>query len=96
MKINKFPQLPSQAILAMLDIKTADLRQTRFYQEVFQEGREEGAQQGEANTFLRFLTRNLGALSETQDAYIRVLPTEQLNELLENLFDFANQADLDA
>jgi predicted transposase YdaD len=95
MKINKFPPLTSQEILAMLDIKTADIRQTRFYQEVLEEGREEGAQQGEANTLIRLLVRNLGALSETQEAHIRALPIEQLDELLENLFDFANQADLD-
>ncbi len=40
--INKFPQLTTQEILTMLDLKIADIRQTRFYQEVFQEGREEG------------------------------------------------------
>lgn len=43
MKTDKFPQLTTQEILAMLDIKTADIRQTRFYQEVLEEGREEGA-----------------------------------------------------
>ncbi len=80
----------------MLDIKTADLRQTRFYQEVLEEGREEGAQLVEANILIRLLVRNLGSLSETQEAYIRALPIEQLDELLENLFDFANQAGLDA
>jgi predicted transposase YdaD len=32
--INKFPRLNTQEILNMLDIKTADFRQTRVYQEV--------------------------------------------------------------
>ena len=98
--ISKFPQLTSQEILAMLDIKITDLRQTRFYQEVLEEGREEGREEGaqlvEANILIRLLVRNLGSLSETQEAHIRALPIEQLDELLENLFDFANQADLDA
>ncbi len=44
--INKFPQLTTQEILAMLDIKTADIQQTRFYQEVLEEGRERGLEEG--------------------------------------------------
>ena len=88
--INKFPQLTSQEILAMLDIKTADIRQTRFYQEVFQEGREEGrqegAQQGEASLLVRLLARNLGPLSEEQETQIRALSLEQLDALGDALF----------
>jgi predicted transposase YdaD len=98
--INKFPQLTSQEILAMLDIKTADLRQTRFYQEVFQEGREEGreegAQQAEANLLVRLLARNLGDLSESQETQIRALSLEQLDALGDALFDVADQNALDA
>lgn len=44
--ISKFPQLSIQEILRMLDITTTDVRQTRFYQEVFEEGREEGELSG--------------------------------------------------
>ena len=43
---SKFPQLTTQEVLAMLDIKTADLRQTRFFQEILEEGRQEGRQEG--------------------------------------------------
>jgi predicted transposase YdaD len=98
--ISKFPQLTSREILAMLDIKTADIRQTRFYQEVFQEGweegREEGAQQAEAGLLVRMLARNLGTLSEEQETQIQALSLEQLDALGDALFDFANREALDA
>ena len=42
--IYKFPQLSRQEIAAMLGVE--DLKQTRFYQEVFAEGKQEGIQQG--------------------------------------------------
>jgi predicted transposase/invertase (TIGR01784 family) len=44
--INRFPQFTTEEILAMLDLKMTDIRQTRFYQEVFAEGREEGREAG--------------------------------------------------
>jgi predicted transposase/invertase (TIGR01784 family) len=98
--VNKFPQLTTQEILAMLDIKTADIRQTRFYQEVFQEGREEGreegAQQAEAGLLVRLLARNLGALSEEQEAQVRALSLEQLDALGDALFDVADHDALTA
>jgi predicted transposase YdaD len=84
----------------MLDIKTADIRQTRFYQEVFQEGREEGreegAQQAEAGLLVRLLARNLGALSEEQEAQVRALSLEQLDALGDALFDVADHDALNA
>ncbi|MGB3201856.1 MAG: DUF2887 domain-containing protein [Nodosilinea sp.] len=101
--INKFPQLTTQEILAMLDIKTADIQQTRFYQEVLEEGRERGRQEGlqegrqeaEATLLIRFLARRLGPLSEVQVAQIRALPLAQLDELSEILFDLADPSALE-
>ncbi len=105
--INKFPHLALQEILTMLDIKTADFRQTRVYQEVFQEGLEEGEQRGEqrgeqkgeqkgeAKVFLKFLNRHFGNLSETQTEHIKTLSLEQLDELGDVIFDFADLAALD-
>ncbi|MEP0929907.1 DUF4351 domain-containing protein [Leptolyngbya sp. SLC-A1] len=84
--INKFPQLTAQEILAVLDIKTADIQPTRFHQEVLEEGRQEA----EATLLVRFLTRRLGTLFEVQVAQIRALPLEQLDTLSEVLFDLAN------
>ena len=40
--VNKFPQLSTEDILTMLDIKTADIKETRFYQEILQAGLLEG------------------------------------------------------
>ena len=44
--INKFPQLSIEEVRLMLNLKEADITQTRFYQEVFQIGQQEGQQQG--------------------------------------------------
>ncbi|MFN5513168.1 MAG: DUF2887 domain-containing protein [Cyanobacteriota bacterium] len=47
---SKFPHLGTEEILEMLDLKTIDLTQSRFYQEIvalgLQQGIEEGLQQG--------------------------------------------------
>jgi predicted transposase/invertase (TIGR01784 family) len=104
--INRFPQFTTQEILAMLDLKMADIRQTRFYQEVFaegreqgqeqgrEEGREEGMTQGEAAVLLRLLTRRLGPLPEEQVAHIQSLRLPQLEALLEVVLDLADGAAL--
>jgi predicted transposase YdaD len=88
--INKFPQLEAEVILQMLDLKTADITQTRFYQDVFQEGRQEG----EAALIVRQLTRLVGNLPEPQLQQIRGLPQAKLEALGEALLDFASPADL--
>lgn len=101
--INKFPLLTTQEILAMLDIKTADIRQTRFYQEVLAEGREVGRQEGrqegrreaEVTLLVRLLSRQLGALSEAQTEQIGGLSLVQLDQLSNDFFDLANLSDLD-
>ena len=94
--INKFPQLSAQEVLVMLDLKTADFRQTRFYQDVFQEGREEGREEGQAKMLLKFLNRRFGDLPENQVAQIQALPIAQLDELGEVIFDLADLAELEA
>jgi predicted transposase YdaD len=42
-------------MLKMLDLKTVDVTQSRFYQEVLQIGKQEGQQEGEADLVLRLL-----------------------------------------
>ena len=44
--INKFPQLSIEEVRLMLNLKEADITQTRFYQEVFQIGQQDGQQIG--------------------------------------------------
>jgi len=51
--VYKFPQLSRQEIAAMLGVE--DLRQTRFYQEVFAEGKQEGRQEGKLEAVSRML-----------------------------------------
>jgi predicted transposase YdaD len=104
--VNKFPQLSTEEILKMLDLKTADVTQTRFYQEVFQvgrqegeqtgrqEGRQEGRQTGEADLVIRLLTRRCGVLSSAQEQAIRGLAIEQLEALGEGVLDFTGISDL--
>ena len=92
--INKFPQLEAEVILQMLDLKTADITQTRFYQDVFQEGLQEGRQEGEAALIIRQLTRLVGHLPEPQVQQIRSLPQAKLEALGEALLDFASLEDL--
>ncbi|MTJ46506.1 DUF2887 domain-containing protein [Dolichospermum sp. UHCC 0259] len=94
--VNKFPQLSTKEILKMLNLKTADVTQTRFYQEVFQEGQQEGRQEGETGLVLRMLTKRYGLLSLAQQEQIRGLNIEQLESLGESLLDFTGIADLDA
>ena len=72
----------------MLDLKDTTLRETRFYQEVLQEG--------EAELVLRLLTRQCGSLSQAQQAQVRALSWEQLEGLGEALLDFTGMADLEA
>jgi predicted transposase YdaD len=96
--VNKFPQLSTEEILKMLDLKTADVTQTRFYQEVFQVGRQEGEQTGrqtgEADLVIRLLTRRCGVLSSAQEQAIRGLAIEQLEALGEAVLDFTGISDL--
>jgi predicted transposase YdaD len=63
--VNKFPKLTIEEIQKMINLREADITQTRFYQQVLeigrtegiqlgrtegkQEGKQEGRQQGEAN-----------------------------------------------
>lgn len=101
--VNKFPQLSTKEILKMLNLKTADVTQTRFYQEVFQEGqqagqqagRQAGRQEGETDLVLRMLTKRYGLLSLAQQEQIRGLNIEQLESLGESLLDFTEISDLD-
>jgi predicted transposase YdaD len=89
--VNKFPLLTIEEIRKMLNLREASVRETRFFQEVLQEGRQEG----EADFALRLLTRRCGEVSIEQQAIIRSLSIEQLENLGEALLDFGGMADLE-
>ena len=89
---------------------TNDLKQTRFYQDVFEEGREEGIEQGreeglrravaeslqrERALLVKQLTRKLGELSPEVIESVEGLVFEELDILAEKLFDFEQVGDLE-
>ncbi|MEM8603999.1 MAG: DUF2887 domain-containing protein [Cyanobacteria bacterium P01_H01_bin.121] len=90
--INKFPHLSIEAIEAMLDLKTADVRQTRFYQEAYQEGQQEQGQ----SLILRQLARQVGSVPTELQTQIESLTLVQLETLGEALLQFKAVADLEA
>jgi len=96
--VNKFPQLSLEEILKMLDLKTADITQTRFYQDVFQQGKQqgeqEGEQKGEVSLILRLLTRRFGEIQLPIKQQIQSLSISQLELLGESLLDFSELQDL--
>ena len=83
----------------MLHLPDVDLKQTRFYQDVFAEGHQVGQEDGrqrEAALVLRQLRRRLGPLTPAQETRIQALPVTELENLGEALLDFQTAADLTA
>ena len=66
------------------------MRESAIYQEILQEGRQEG----EATLVLRQLTRRFGTLAPELRAQISQLSIAQLEELGEALLDFSSMQDL--
>jgi len=97
--VNKFTQLTLEEIQKMLNLKEADITQTRFYQEVLEigekKGLQQGVQQGEANLTIRLLKRRCGNLTAIQEQKVRSLSISQLESLGEGLLDFQNMSDLE-
>jgi predicted transposase/invertase (TIGR01784 family) len=93
--VNKFTQLTLEEIQKMLNLKEADITQTRFYQEVLEIGEKKGLQQGEANLTIRQLKRRCGNLTAIQEQKVRSLSISQLESLGEALLDFQNMSDLE-
>ena len=102
--VNKFSDLSIEEIRNMLDLREADVTQTRFYQEVIQIGRQEGEQigqqkgeqLGEANLIVRQISRRFGALSPEQISQVRSLSIPQLESLGEALLDFQELGEFEA
>jgi predicted transposase YdaD len=89
-----------EQIMVYVNIPTDALRHSRAAQELIEEGRLEGRQQGEAlgeeKATLRQLTHRCGPLSPATTARIQALPLEQLEALGLALLDFSGAADLAA
>jgi predicted transposase YdaD len=89
--VNKFNKLSIEEIQKMLNLREADVTQTRFYQEVL----ERGEKSGEANLVIRLLNRRCGKLTPIQEEKVRSLSISQLESLGEALLDFQNMSDLE-
>lgn len=87
----KFEQLSRREVEAMLGIT---FEETRFYQDIKQEGREEGREQGERSLVLRLLTKRVGELPQALRSHLETLSLEQLENLGEALLDFNSLEDL--
>ena len=76
--IYKLPHLSREEIQNMLGLTEVDLKQTRFYQEVFAEGRQEGRKQGEYALLLRLLERKFGPLDDATRQRVMAAAEETL------------------
>lgn len=76
----------------MLGFSDIDVKQTRFYQDVYAEGEQEGKQE----LILRLLNRRFGELDTNLIEQIRELNVSQLEELAEALLEFSSQDELEA
>jgi predicted transposase YdaD len=93
---NKFPDLTTEMIMQLLDLKQTDITQSRFYQEIEQEGLQKGRKEEAAGLVLRQLKRRLGELSVAQEERVKELSVPQLEALGEALLDFTAMADLES
>ncbi|MBM5826245.1 MAG: DUF4351 domain-containing protein [Cyanobacteria bacterium M_surface_10_m2_119] len=84
--------------MALINLPTDHLRDTRFGQELLAEGRLEGEARGRAAEAaamaIRQLSRRCGPLSEPTSARIQALPLQQLEALADALLDFSGPTDL--
>jgi len=85
--VYKFPKLSCEEIQKMLGYNDISLKETRFYQDVYAEGRQEG----EAELILRLLVRLFGGLGEDTQKRIKHLNIGQLEALGEALLDFSTK-----
>jgi len=91
----KLPQLSREEIKMILELQDAELKRSRFYQEVLAEGREEGRRQEASGLVLRLLRRRFGSLGRQVQARIVDLSVDQMESLAEDLLGFEQLSDLE-
>lgn len=87
LKIHFFRENSVEKIQKMINLREADITQTRFYQQV--------VQITETNMVIRLLNRRCGSLSDTLEKKVRSLSIPQLESLGEALLDFQDITDLE-
>jgi len=86
--VYKFPKLSRAEVEAMFTL--SDLKQTRVYQEAFQEGEVSG----ELRALLRLLNRKFGQIGFESSEQIAKFSISQLDDLAEAILDFNTLGDL--
>ena len=94
--VYKLPRLSREEIKTMLALNEIELKQTRFYQEVVEEGRQEGRQEECIALVTRLLRRKFGIQLELEQSLgqLQTLPVEKLEGLTEAIFDWTEIGDL--
>lgn len=95
--VYRLPQLTRQEIQTMLGLTEINLKQSRFYQEVFAEGEIQGEAKGEAKgktegkaeSLKRLLTRRFGRLPKWAITHIDAAVETQLDGWLDAILDAA-------
>ena len=90
--VYKLPTFTREEIQKMFGLNDVDLKTTRFYQDVFGEGRMEGRVEGEAAMLLRLLERKFHPLPESARQHIAAADAETLLVWAERVLD-ANSLD---
>ncbi|AFZ56590.1 Rpn family recombination-promoting nuclease/putative transposase [Anabaena cylindrica FACHB-243] len=87
----RFENLTLREVQVMLGIS---LERSRAYQEIKQEGRQEGLKESALNLVMRLLNKRLGELPEEENNNITQLSLSNLENLGEALLDFTSLQDL--
>jgi predicted transposase YdaD len=94
--VERFPHLTLEEIMALINLPTDHLLQTRAAQDLIQKGEARGRVAEAAAVALRQLNRRCGPLNEAVVTSIQALPLEQLETLTDALLDFNGPDDLTA
>ena len=70
------------------------MKESVIYQDIEQQGKEKGRQEGEANLVIRLLNHRFGQFHDDLLTKIGGLSVEKLEDLGEALLDFQNENDL--
>ena len=92
----RFQGLSPSQIMATLGISKDFWRHTRAFQDILEEGREEGRRREACTLALRLLERRCGSLAASTRAWIEALSLLRLEELALALLDFRGAEDLQA
>lgn len=74
----------------LADVLNVELKQTRFYQDIFKEGKAEGKMEGERKILRHMLIKRFGALPDWAEKGMAEASSRQLENWSERLLDAGN------